>query len=49
MRARRSLPQDPVGVFRYVFDLHAGHGVIMAPMAPKCKYEEFELKPAHGE
>jgi len=25
MRARRSLPQDSVGVFRNVFDLHTGH------------------------
>jgi hypothetical protein len=37
MRARRSLPEDSVGVFRNVFDLHTGHGAIMAPIAPQCK------------
>jgi hypothetical protein len=41
MRARRSLPQDSVGVFRNVFDLHTGHGAIMAPIAPKYKYGEL--------
>jgi hypothetical protein len=49
MRARRSLPQDSVGVFRDVFDLHTGHGAIVAPIAPKCKCEEFGVGPAHGE
>jgi FAD/FMN-containing dehydrogenase len=37
MCARRSLPQDSVGVFRNVFDLHTGHGAILAPIAPKYK------------
>jgi hypothetical protein len=40
MRARRSLPQDSVGVFRNVFYLHTGHGAIMAPIAPQYKYWE---------
>jgi hypothetical protein len=33
MCARRSFPQDAVGVFRNVFDLHTGHSAIMAPLA----------------
>jgi hypothetical protein len=37
MCSRGSLPQDPVGVFRDVFDLHTRHGAILAPLAPKCK------------
>jgi hypothetical protein len=37
MRACCSFPQDPVGAFRDVFDLHAGHGAILALLAPKCK------------
>ena len=56
MRARRSLPQDSVGVFRDVFDLHTWHGAILALMAPKRKCEEFgggatvtsSLVPAHS-
>jgi hypothetical protein len=36
--SRGSLPQDPVGVFGDVFDLHTRHGAILAPLAPKCKY-----------
>jgi hypothetical protein len=39
MRARRSLPQNSVGVFRNVFDLNTGHGAIMAR----------NRQPAHGE
>ena len=42
MGARRSLPQDSVGVFRNVFDLHTGHGAILALLAPKCKREPQE-------
>jgi hypothetical protein len=45
MRARRSLPQDSVGVFRDVFDLHTWHGAILALMAPKRKCEEFGVGP----
>ena len=37
MGARRSLPQDSVSVFGNVFDLHARHGAILAPVAPQCK------------
>jgi hypothetical protein len=37
MCSRGSLPQDSVGVFGDVFDLHTGHGAILAPLAPKCK------------
>ena len=36
MRPRRPLPQDPVCVIRDVFDLHTGHGAILAPVAPEC-------------
>lgn len=39
MRTRSSLPQDSVDIFRNVFDLHTGHGAILAPVAPKCKCE----------
>lgn len=37
MCSRGSLPQDSVGVFGDVFDLHTRHGAILAPLAPKCK------------
>lgn len=37
MRAGRPLTQNSVGVLRNVFDLHARHGAIMAPTAPKRK------------
>ena len=38
MRARCTLAQDPVSIFGNVFDLHAGHGAILALVAPKYKY-----------
>lgn len=37
MRPRSPLPQHSVSVLRYVFDLHARHGAILALLAPKCK------------
>jgi hypothetical protein len=36
MRACGPLPQDAVGVFRNILDLHTWHGAILAPIAPKC-------------
>lgn len=35
--ASRPFPQHPVGVFGDIFDLHAGHGAILAPLAPERK------------
>jgi hypothetical protein len=43
MRSRRSLAQDPVGVFRDVFDLNTGHGAIMALLAPQYKRSRRKL------
>jgi hypothetical protein len=37
MRTCGSFAQDPVGLLRYIFDLHAWHGGILAPLAPKYK------------
>jgi hypothetical protein len=34
MRGRRALAQDSVGLFWNIFDLHTGHGAIMALEAP---------------
>jgi hypothetical protein len=34
VRGGRALAQDGVGLFRDIFDLHAGHGAIMALEAP---------------
>jgi len=42
MGARRSLPQDSVSVTGHIFDLHAGHGAILAPLAPQCKRGQSE-------
>lgn len=39
-----SLPQDSVGVFRNVFDLHTGHGAILTLIAPNAN-----ASPVHGE
>lgn len=36
-----TLAQDPMGVFRHIFNLHARHGAILAPLAPKCKQYVF--------
>nr|WP_211278717.1 hypothetical protein [Mycobacterium lacus] len=38
MRTRGPLTQNPVGVFRNILDLHARHGAILAPMAPKYNH-----------
>jgi hypothetical protein len=37
MCARSTLPQHTMGVIWNVLDLHAGHGAILAPLAPQCK------------
>ncbi|OBK46855.1 hypothetical protein A5655_09200 [Mycobacterium sp. 1081908.1] len=37
MRAGGPLTQNSVGVLRNVLNLHARHGAILAPMAPKYK------------
>src|SRR5258708_6884577 len=37
VRGGGALAQDGVGALRHVLDLNAGHGAIMAPMAPECK------------
>ncbi|HWD51083.1 MAG TPA: hypothetical protein VG412_01685, partial [Acidimicrobiales bacterium] len=37
MGFRRPATKDGVGLFRNVFDLHAGHGAIMALLGPNCK------------
>lgn len=42
MRAGGSFPQDSMGVFGNVFDLHTGHGAILAPLAPKRKCDRFD-------
>jgi hypothetical protein len=39
MRAGGPLAQHAVSVLWNVFDLHARHGAILAPTAPKCKRE----------
>jgi hypothetical protein len=38
MCARSAFPQHAMGVLRNIFDLHTGHGAILAPLAPLCKY-----------
>jgi hypothetical protein len=38
MCARSAFPQHAMSVVRNVFDLHTGHGAILALMAPLCKY-----------
>src|SRR5262249_59626304 len=37
----RSPLEDGTGVLGNVFDLHAGHGATLAPMAPMCKLQIF--------
>jgi hypothetical protein len=38
MCARSALAQHAMSVVGNIFDLHTGHGAILAPLAPLCKY-----------
>jgi hypothetical protein len=40
-----TLAQDPVSVFRDVFDLHTGHSAILAPLAPEWQAVTVRSRP----